>query len=331
MTNVLVMNKNRLSNFQLGFFVMVGTLFLIIGLYMIGNNRNLFDRTFTISATFYNVNGLMEGNSVRFSGIDVGTVKSVKIASDTSVRVTMVIHRHVQQFIKKTSVASVGTDGLMGNRLINISTGTGFSPAVEEGDVLVAYKSVETDAMMRILNRTNVNLADITDDLKKITQRLNNSKGLWKILGDTAVADNVKASIHGIRVTSDNAAQFTRNLNSLLLDLQKDKGIVNFLLKDTTSSRELRSAIADIHDASEKARVAADNLSVLTGKMKKGEGAAGLLMTDTTFANDLKKSMRNVRTSTEKLDVNMEAMRHNFLFKGYFKDLEKQQKKDAKK
>jgi phospholipid/cholesterol/gamma-HCH transport system substrate-binding protein len=324
------MNKNKLNNVQLGFFVMAGTLFLIIALYMIGNNRNLFDRTIDISATFYNVNGLMEGNSVRFSGIDVGTVKSVEIASDTSVKVTMVIHRNVQKYIKKTSVASVGTDGLMGNRLVNITTGSGFSPAVEEGDVLVAYKAVETDAMIRILNKTNLNLADITDDLKKITQKLNNSKGLWKILGDTTVAENLRESIRGIRMTSDNAARFTRNLNMLLTDLQQDKGIVNFLLKDTASSRQLRTSLADIQAASEKARTAAGDLSVMTGKMKRGEGAAGVLMSDTVFANDLKKSMRNVRTSTEKLDVNMEAMRHNFLFKGYFKDLEKEQKKAKK-
>ncbi len=325
------MKRNTLSNVQLGFFVIAGTLFLIIGLYMIGNNRNLFDRTITIHATFVNVNGLMSGNSVRFSGIDVGTVKSVQIISDTSVKVTMVIHRNVQKFIKKTSVASVGTDGLMGNRLVNIATGSSFGDPVEEGDMLMSYRAVETDAMIRILNRTNMNLADITEDLKKITQKLNNSKGLWKILGDTAVADNLRESIHGIRATSENAAKFTRNLNTMLSDLQKDKSIVNFLLKDTASSRQLRTALVDIHDAGEKARQAADDLSVLTGKMKRGESGAGVLMADTVFANDLKKSMRNVRTSTEKLDVNMEAMRHNFLFKGYFKDLEKQQIKEAKK
>lgn len=325
------MNKNTMKNVQLGFFVIVGTIFLIIGLYMIGSNRNLFDRTFTIHATFYDVNGLMAGNSVRFAGIDVGTVKEVEIASDTSVYVTMIVHRKVQKFIKKNSIATVGTDGLMGNRLVNIGIGSGYGAPIEDGDLLVSYRSVETDEMIRILNRTNVNLAEISEDVIKITKKLKNSNGLWKILGDTVAAENLRQSILGIRMTSQHAEKFTRNLNTLLIDLQGDKGIVSFLLKDTATAQQLSSAIDIIHDASEKARTAAGDLTDLTGKLKSSDNAVGLIMTDTAFANDLKKSMHNVRTSTEKLDTNMEAMRHNFLFRGYFKDLEKQQRKSNKK
>ena len=101
------MHKKTINNVRLGLFVLIGTIFLIAALYLIGNNRNIFDQTFTVRATFYKVNGLMKGNNVRFSGIDVGTVKSVRIASDTSVEVSMIIESDAKRFIRKNAIASV--------------------------------------------------------------------------------------------------------------------------------------------------------------------------------------------------------------------------------
>ncbi len=324
------MGKNTLSNIQLGLFVVVGTVFMIVALYMIGNNRNLFRRTFSISATFYDVNGLMAGNNIRFSGIDIGTVKRVEIISDTSVKVTMIIEENVRKYIKKNAIVSVGTDGLMGNKLVNISSSPEAAPIVENGDILTTLKPMDTDKMLRILNVTNLNLADITANVKRITHKLDNSQNLWSILSDTTVAQNLKYSVAGARHTAENAEKFTRNLNSLLNDLDRKNGILNFLLTDTTSSQELKKSLAELHLASEQAQKATADLNDLTAKIKKGEGAAGLLLTDTAFANNLNQSMRNIRTSTAKFDENMEAMKHNFLLKGYFKDEEKKAKKAKK-
>lgn len=82
--------KNR--NIRLGLFIATGTVLLVAALYLIGNKQNLFGSTFKISAQFKNVNGLMSGNNVRFGGIDIGTVKSVEIISDSSVNVVMIIN-----------------------------------------------------------------------------------------------------------------------------------------------------------------------------------------------------------------------------------------------
>ena len=116
------MAKETSKNIRLGIFVLAGTAFLIVALYFIGNKQNLFGSTFKISAQFNNVNGLMIGNNVRFSGIDVGTVESVEIINDSMVNVVMIIEKDVQKFIRKNAVASVGTDGLMGNKLVNINS-----------------------------------------------------------------------------------------------------------------------------------------------------------------------------------------------------------------
>src|SRR6185369_14993513 len=127
------MTMKTIENAKLGLFVMAGLLFLIFSLYMIGRNRNLFGSSLTISANFRNVNGLMLGNNVRFSGIDVGTVQKIEIVTDTLVKVTMVIDEGVRKFIKRNALASVGTDGLMGNKIININSQPGNAEPVAPG------------------------------------------------------------------------------------------------------------------------------------------------------------------------------------------------------
>jgi phospholipid/cholesterol/gamma-HCH transport system substrate-binding protein len=325
------MKKTTTSTIQLGFFVMVGLVFLLAALYLIGKNRNLFDQTFEVNATFYNVNGLMKGNNVRFSGIDVGTIKRVEIVSDTSVKVTMIIEKRVHPFIKKNSVAAVGTDGLMGNKLVNISNGSHVSSEIiEEGDMLVSVKPIETNDMLRTLDQTNINLYQITSDIKKITQKLNNNNSLWSILMDTTIAQNVKQSIASIRLTAKNTTTFTSDLNYLLQDLKKGKGLAGSILRDTTTSSKFKGSVQQLQDASEKAFQVTNDIKLLTEKIRKGEGGAGILLSDSAFAKDLRQSMRNIQQSTDRFDQNMEALKHNFLFRGYFRRQEKELKKARK-
>lgn len=325
------MKSTTSGNVQLGLFVMIGLAFLIAALYLIGSNRNLFNQTFEVTATFYNVNGLTKGNNVRFSGIDVGTIKRVEITSDTSVRVTMIIENDVRQFIKKNSRASVGTDGLMGNKLVNISNiSAAGSEVIEEGDMLLTIKPVETDEMLRTLDLTNDNLYQISNNLKKITQKVNNSNSLWSLLMDTTLAQNVKQSISSIQTTAKNTEAFTRDLNYLARDLKTGKGIAGSLLYDTVSSATLKTGIQQLQEASQKMFQVTKDIKILTEKIKNGEGAAGLLMSDSAFATDLERSVRNIQSGTDRFDQNMEALKHNFLFRGYFKKQQKESRKAEK-
>jgi phospholipid/cholesterol/gamma-HCH transport system substrate-binding protein len=325
------MKNATASNVQLGFFVMVGLIFLLAALYLIGKNRNLFDQTFEVNATFYNVSGLMRGNNVRFSGIDVGTVKKVQISSDTTVSVTMVIQDRVRPFIKKNSLASVGTDGLMGNKLVNISNGSSpSSEIIEEGDRLVSIKPIETNDMLRTLDQTNSNLYQITTDIKIITKKLNNNNSLWSILMDTTVAQNLKQSILSIRTTTQNTSSFANNLNDLLKDVRDGKGLAGSLFRDTSASTQFKATIQQLQSASENALQVTSDVKQLTERIKSGDGGAGVLLSDSAFSRDLRKSMRNIQQGTDRFDQNMEALKHNFLFRGYFRRQEKQLRKAKK-
>src|SRR5690242_19403232 len=130
------MKTKKVDNAKLGAFMLAGVLFMILTLYMIGKNRNLLGRTFTIKAVVNNVNGLVPGNNVRFKGIDVGTVKSITVFDDTLIHVTLTLDEKMKPYIKQNALASIGTDGLMGNKLININSQPGVAPPVVEGTVI---------------------------------------------------------------------------------------------------------------------------------------------------------------------------------------------------
>lgn len=321
------MAQETSKNIRVGAFVLVGTVLLIFSLYLIGAKQNLFGSTFELKSQFKNVNGLMPGNNVRFTGIDVGTVKSVEIINDSTVDVTMIIEDKVQAFIKKNSTAMVGTDGLMGNKLINILTSNEASESVEDGDFLASKSPLGTDDMMRTLNITNENVKDITVDLKNIVHRLNSPNTLWSILMDTIVAENVKQAIVNIKVTGERTAIITGDLSRIVKHIKNGKGSIGALIADTSFAVKLNQGIVNIKLITDSLALVTGDMHYITSKVKKGEGGIGTVLMDTTFVNNLNESMKNIKSGTENFDENMEALKHNILLRNYFKKKEKAAKK----
>lgn len=324
------MAKEALKNIRLGVFVLVGTSFLIGSLYIIGNKQNLFGNTFRISAKFYNVNGLMVGNNVRFSGIDVGTVESIEIVNDSSVKVVMVIEENIRKYIKKNALAAIGTDGLMGNRLVNINSSNEFSLGVEEGDVLRTVRPIEQDEMIRTLNSTNENMKAITGNLRTITERINSKNTLWSLLMDTNIASNVKAAIVNIKIASNQSAILTGNIRNITENLKNGKGSLGALIVDTTISGRLKQVVVRFEKVSDTVAVISGNISQVVNGIQNGKGSVGILLKDTTFVHNLNQSMSNINKGSVLLNEDLEALKHSWLFKKYFRKQEKLKNKKAK-
>ena len=320
------MKTKTVDNAKLGVFVLSGILFLIITLYMIGKNRNLLGSTFSIKAVVNNVNGLVPGNNVRFKGIDVGTVKSIDIANDTLIYVTLTIDESMKSYIKQNALASIGTDGLMGNKLMNINSQPGQAPSVEEGSIIQSRKPVETDEMLRTLNTTNDNMQRITNNLTEITGKLNNSNSLWNLLSDTVITQDLKFAMKDLRMAGSNTADLTKSAKRLVTRFETSEGLASTLFTDTTLSNKLHYSLGKIQQASDKTAFMINDLETVIAKLKSGEGTAGLILGDTALRNKLIRSAMNIEQGTVKFNENMEAMRTNFLFKGYFKKLEKEEK-----
>lgn len=316
------MANKSIRNISLGLFILIGTILLIVSMYMVGSKQNLFGSNFKIRAQFYDVNGLMKGNNVRFAGIDIGTVESVTIINDSLVNVVMVIQKDIQPYIKKNSIASIGTDGLMGNKLVNIVGGKASSERVKDGDLIVSRQPLETDEMIRTLKTTNDNVKVITDDLKKITQKINSSTSLWSLLQDAEVTEGIKNAVVNIKMASNRSAILTGDLSSIVKDIKDGKGSVGALLMDTSFSHKVNQTIVTVNVVSDKLAVITGDLQSVSEKIKRGDGAVGTLLMDTTFVNDLNLSLKNIKEGSKGFSDNMEALKHSFLLRRYFKKQE---------
>ncbi|MEP7196275.1 MAG: MlaD family protein [Saprospiraceae bacterium] len=317
------MVKELGRNIRLGLFVLIGTVFIIIAFYLLGNKQNLFGSTFKISANFKDVSGLQVGNNVRLGGINIGTVNSVEITSEANIKVEMIIEKKSRQFIRKNYKVSIGTDGLMGNKLINIRATTEPAEMVEEGDTLQTMLTMGTDEMLSSLNKTNEDVSVIAKNLRTMVERLNSPNALWSILMDTVLADNVKQAIVNIKLTSQRTAIITGDLSRIVSEVKSGKGSIGALLMDTSIAVKVHQTIVNINTVSDTLAYISGDLRNISRRIKNGEGAIGALLLDTTFVPNLNKSMENVKNTTNGFNEIIEALKHNFLLRSYFKKKEK--------
>jgi phospholipid/cholesterol/gamma-HCH transport system substrate-binding protein len=321
------MSRNKSNNLKLGIFVIAGTIFLIVALYMIGKNRNIFGNTIRISASFYNVNGLMAGNNVRYAGIDIGTVDRIVIENDSSVTVYMVIEKKLSEHVKVNAKAAIGTDGLMGNKLVNINPGEGAAPGIKEGDILLSLRPIENDEMVRTLNTTNQNLAAITADLKRFTSKLNREKGILKFLEDSLSSENIRVAIMALRSAAENTESMTRELTYISRKLNEGDGLAAMLINDTTTARNIMYAVEDIRSVADTMATITSKLNTFSTTISDTSGMLYALSTDTAVASDFRETMSNIKVSTELLNEDLKALQKSVLMKKYFKEKEKEERK----
>jgi phospholipid/cholesterol/gamma-HCH transport system substrate-binding protein len=194
------MKKEIIHKIKLGIFVSIGIALFVTGIYFIGETRKLFSSTFRISAMFKDVNGLQVGNNVRFAGINVGTIEGIEIITDSSVKVDMILDVKTQQFIKKDAKAIIGSDGLMGNKIMNVSPGTTGNPPIENNDMIGTTKPISFDEMLLKLKTTGDNAALITNDLAAMTGNIRSGRGtIGKLFMDTVFADNLDRTIVNVK------------------------------------------------------------------------------------------------------------------------------------
>lgn len=321
------MNKRQTQHVFLGIMVLAGTLVLVLGLYFIGSNQNLFGNNIRLKVEFRNVNGLMAGNNVRFSGIDIGTVEKVELFSDSTVSATLLIEKEASGFIRKNSLAAIGTDGLMGNKLVNIGAGEGVSEAVKNGDMIASVNPIETDEMFRTLNRTNEDIAVIVKNLRNITDKVNSSNTIWSLLLDPEVARNVKFALQNVQRSSERTVGAATDLAQIVRDVQEGKGIIGALVKDPDMGAQLKQTILRLGQLSDSLVMMSAELGKMSKAMNRSDNAVAVLSRDTAFASHLQTTMSNLEAGTRNFNDNMEALKQNSLMKKYFRRLEQGKKK----
>jgi phospholipid/cholesterol/gamma-HCH transport system substrate-binding protein len=188
---------------RLGLFISGGLLIFIGAVFIIGRQKNLFTPVYKLTTTFYNVSGLQVGNSIRFSGINVGTVDNIKIINDTTVQVDMLIQKNVQKFIKSDCEAAIGSAGLIGDRILVITQGSSGAVPAKNGQQITSKEPVESDAIMASLQVTADNAAIVSFQLAQIMTKVNSGSGtLGRFIQDSTIAENINQTIMNLKKSS---------------------------------------------------------------------------------------------------------------------------------
>jgi phospholipid/cholesterol/gamma-HCH transport system substrate-binding protein len=322
------MEKTTSEKIRLGLFVIIGLSFFVVAIYFIGSKQQMFGKTDHLSAVFNNVGGLQLGNNVRFSGINIGSVREIKIINDTTINVDMQIEKSYFQYIKKDAIASIGSDGLVGSVIINIIPGKGIEANVVAGDIIKSVNRIRTDDMMSTLNVTNQNAARLTADLLKITNDINNSNGtIGVLLRDSTMSNDLKETIHNLKLTSQKTTQTIDNLNTQIASFDNKNNVIG-VLKDTVVANKIKKVVINLNQSSEEINKVVTNLNATILNIKEGKGAINYLANDQKLVKQIDSTMSNINEASKKLNENLEALKHNWFVRGYFKKMEKQKAAD---
>jgi phospholipid/cholesterol/gamma-HCH transport system substrate-binding protein len=288
------MKKDTSNKIKLGIFISIGMMVFIVGIYFIGAGRQLFTSTFRISAVFKDVAGLQPGNNVRLSGINVGTVDNIMIVSDTTVRVEILIDESTRKFIKKDAVASIGSEGLMGNKTIIVYPGTGGKTEIENNDIVQTTSPLGVDDFMISLKRTIDNATKITSDLSKITENIQSGKGsIGRLLMDQSISQNVDSTFTNLK---DGSAGF-----KILMDKANDIDEILTSLKTTINNT---SSITS-------------NVSKITDSIHSGKGTIGMLLMDSTMRQNIDSAVVNMKESSAGLKTLMKKAKDSWILWGF--------------
>ena len=284
------MKKNSSNKIKLGIFVSFGLVSLIIAVYFIGEKQLLFKNTFHLTGVFEDVGGLQAGNNVRLSGINIGTVESISLVSDTTVRVEIVIDESSRKFIKKDAVATIGSEGLIGNKVLVINPGTGGKKIIEHNDVIKTAQPIDVDDIMVSLKSTIDNTASITSDLAKISTNIESGKGtIGRLMMDQTWRENIQSTIVNLKDGSEKFVVF----------MDKSQQIDNILMS-LNSNIDSTSAVIQ-------------NLSMIAGRIQAGEGIVGKLLMDQSMGHNLDSTLVNLKNGLAEFEIFMKMAQESWL------------------
>ena len=310
-----------------GIFILLGIIILVVTIFTLGGQKKTFVRTFTINAIFNDVSGLQSGSNVLFSGVKVGTVKKIDFYGDSQVQVTMNIEREAESHIHKDAKVKIGSDGLIGSKIVIIYGGSAGKPQVEKNDFLRVENGLSTDDMMATLQENNKNILEITKDFKSISKKINSGEGtLATLLNDPTIArklstaaDNLQETLANLKTVSEGSKNVLVNLQDFSGKLNKKGNLMNDLASDTVVYKSVKQTLAELNNASNSVTKFTANLKTVSDKLNQKDNAAGVLLNDTETAASMKVTLKNLESGSKKLDEDLEALQHNFLLRRFFK------------
>lgn len=303
-------------------FSVLAVAILAAAILMLGEQHKSFERKFPAKTIMTDVNGLKVGDNVWFAGVKIGIIKSIDITDDGRVLVTMSIETKARKHIRRDSHTKLGTDGLIGNKIIMISGGSASAPLIADNGYLSSIAGAGD--MMDVLDSASKNLVQITQNLKAVSQRILTGKGtLTALLNDSTMASNLQYTLRDARgamaKVHTGSGKVMGDLSAFSSRLNRSGTLVNSLLDDTTSYENISESIAQLKATMDTLVLFSQNLKKASEALNNPQHVTGVLLNDKATAEHLRNTLNNLDSSSIKLKEDLEAVRHNFLFRGYFK------------
>ncbi|MFT5459105.1 MAG: phospholipid/cholesterol/gamma-HCH transport system substrate-binding protein [Myxococcota bacterium] len=296
---------------------------------VVGSLQNAFTPKVTAHAVFSEVGGLQTGDKVWASGMRVGLVRELAFIEASKVEVTMRLNTSMVPFIPADSVATIGSDGLIGNPIIELSGGTPGGPPIEDGATLQIGEAVSTTQIMETLQENNQNMVSITADVKDVIARIKAGEGnIGRLLTEEALYAEAEVALADVQAASANARQLTASLARFSAALNQPGQLPYDLTHDDDILPSVQAAVADLEAT---ARTAAEVAEGLSADANDPNTPIGVLLSDRESGSDVKETLANLEQATVLLNEDLLAIRSNFLFKPYFKKQERQERKEARK
>ena len=302
------MGRERLA--AVGAFVIGGLLLFAAGLFLIGNRRMLFTDTFRVYAEFKQVAALDTGAKVRVSGVDAGEVEEIRVPEGPSgrFRVRMRVRSDLRPLIRVDSIALIQNDGLVGNKFVQIQTGTEAAPAVAEGGTIQSREPFDIADLMLTMSQT---LATVNTMLVEVKSGVDEALGA--VTATASDAQVLMKNLGGeVRTILGSANDVSRDLKLIVGNVRAGRGTVGKLVNDDALYASVRSmaadaekAVATVRQASEDARAAIADLRGQNGPVR---GLTG----------DAQQTLQAAREAMADLADTTEALKRNIFFRGFF-------------
>lgn len=314
------MKKNINKTIKLGFFVITSIILFVLAIYFIGSKNNLFNAKVDVYTVFNDIRGLMPGNNVRFSGINVGNVKSIDITSDSTVVLRLSIRKDYAKFIYRNSIVEIGQDGLMGSKLLLISSGTPNAGPIQEGDRLGAKYGIDIENMLAQTQDILVDAKSAMSNLGMITSKINSGEGdLGELLTKKTLTTKLAATTDNLNNTLTQIGGITRKINN-------GQGDLGRLVNNNDLTSEAKTVLTNLNQTAKKANDVIADLSVTAKSINTGEGSVSLLLNNKRTAGNVDTTIIKVNTGIDQFNRTAKAIENSWILNIF----NKKKKKDDK-
>ncbi|HYB70588.1 MAG TPA: MlaD family protein [Candidatus Bathyarchaeia archaeon] len=321
---------------RIGAFILSGLLVFVAIIYLLGAQARYFERKYDLVAEFTEVGGLIEGATVRLAGVQIGRVTAVRLGEHpgSKVRVTLTIARRYSERIRRDSEVRISTQGLLGDKIVEISLGSSSAPPLQPGEMLTSAEPFDMAQMFKVGTETMQTVKELAASLKgtaarvdRIAKEVETGKGLVHAL----VYDEPEAltRLNAILIRTQQLlarAEQPDNAIGVLLSPESGKSVrallaaLDALGPDAPRAEGRESLVtALLYDPQYKAtaddlHTIAHNLRDVSERVAKGQGLLGQLTRDGgdgapgspggslgDATADFRVAMANLRAVTERL------------------------------